>query len=124
LKIVFPIYFQNQEGAVNKYTNVHPDFLVYNMPMPNVILAGDRWEKVGSWSDWHREGKDAHSVMTKATTGFVSQDDRFELTSSSPAAHAGCVDFINPRDARLTVARDFYGRKRAPKPSAGAFEPK
>jgi len=61
--------------------------------------------------------------MTKATSAFVSHEDRFELEASSPAAYAGCIDFINPRDARLTVARDFYSRKRAPKPSAGHSSP-
>jgi len=99
----------NRTGYLTAYEK---DFVIKRNTSPADISFDNVWIK-------ELEGCSAMDDYFAAQGG---ESGYYTLEPDSPAAHAGCTDYLSPPDSRMKVICDFKGKSRGIRPSAGAFE--
>ena len=105
-------------------SQMQPDHVLYLMPPPARWLRQRKKDGmlIERWDQWQAAGFDRHSRLLAPEDPFAGEGD-YRPRTGAPPVGAGVPDFLAPKDPRMAVRTDFYGRDRPNPPSVGAFEP-
>ncbi|MBI4979723.1 MAG: right-handed parallel beta-helix repeat-containing protein [Spirochaetes bacterium] len=115
--------FQNADGGVEKYREYYPQRNVYALAQTTPWLVGVRKEKL-TYDEWRAMGKDEGSMLLQnsGSAAITRTGDTYSISSRSPAAQFSDGVYTTTNDARYRVSRDFNGKTRPMRPTAGAIE--
>ena len=120
---LYTVYHQSGESLPDDYKLLKLDYFVYLMPEPTYWLKAEKFF-INNWREWRRNNVlDNNSYFGPPENPFKNfKQNDFRLNSNSIPEHFGSPIYLDSNKPAFKVDKDFYGKSRYPKPSAGAFE--
>lgn len=116
--------YQNNELSLDKYKSYFSDNNIYVLDEPAFWLTGARGEKM-TFSQWREAGSDKQSVVIENFPGktiLLSGDGYRVPLESKITGSVSSEIFFSTNDIRFRVSRDYFGKARSPRPTAGAVQ--